>query len=478
MKHSITTYIAISVVSFLMLSAVQFYLVYNTYELKNERYYFAEKTAINEWYSRLVRNDKLYPGGQQIVDSFINKNLYHLDSLYKSNRNEFTLFSQKMIDSMVAALRKEESIAGFLSQFKNDKNFPDSLEYALNISYIGLLFSDTPYVNMYTKNVQYKDIDPAVQKDYGLHIGGTLQKLNKQNLASEITVSSPASYSYRMTFGLHVEPVGRQLAILKQMGLILALSLFSVLIMVLLFYVTFKNWMKQKKLSEMKSDFINNITHEFHTPLSAIIVANKSLQNEKIIEKKENINSLTSIIQRQSDRLKTLIGQVLDIVTANKINLRKEPHSVHNLLDEILLDYRLNLANENKSITLSFNKGAVKDNVELDQFYFTTMMLNILDNAVRYNNSEVKEINVFTLNDDEHLQIIIKDNGIGMKPEIIKHIFEKFYRSPNGMSNQTKGLGLGLFYVKQGVEAHDWQINVDSKPGDGSVFTIKIPFEN
>src|SRR5690606_26017937 len=123
-------------------------------------------------------------------------------------------------------------------------------------------------------------------------------------------------------------------------------------------------------------------------------------------------------------------------------------------------------------------KKAEKDTVPLDSFYFTTMLLNILDNAVKYNTSKRKEITASTQSDSHELQIVIKDNGIGMTKETIRHIFDKFYRHTNNLFSQTKGLGLGLYYVKQAVHAHNWKIYVDSRPGMGSRFDIHIPFQD
>ena len=473
MKNSIVPYIILSVVSFLILSIVQLFLVFNTYELKNERYYFEEKNLIKEAYNQSIINDKLFPGGQQIIDSFIYRNMQHLEWLYKNNRQEFDLFKQRMVDSIANDLIEKESLCSFLCEYKKKKGITDSLEYAVMIGSVDIRFADKPYVSIYSKNEKYKFIEPGIQEKNGLRIGGDLELLNKQNEASAISVSSPLPYTYRMSFSLYVEPVNRKKTVLRQMGLIFGLSLLSIIIIVSLFFVTFRNWLRQKKLSEMKSDFINNITHEFHTPIAAIIVANKSLQNEKIVENRENIRPLTDVIKRQSDRLKILISQVLDVVSVNKISLDKKELSVHHLLEEVLLDYRLNLPETN--IKLSFNKQAVKDTVNLDQFYFTTMLLNIFDNALKYNHNEVKEITVTTLNEKNNLQIIITDNGIGMKEEVLKHIFDKFYRSTDNGSQHTKGLGLGLYYVKQCVDAHNWKIEVKSKPGEGSTFIITIP---
>jgi two-component system phosphate regulon sensor histidine kinase PhoR len=224
----------------------------------------------------------------------------------------------------------------------------------------------------------------------------------------------------------------------------------------------------------MKSDFINSITHEFHTPLAAIIVANKTLQNEKIIANKENVRPLTEVIQRQSERLKMLIGQVLDITTMNQLSLDKKDYQLHNLLEKILLDYRLKLTSDNIHLALKWE--STKDEVRLDQFWFTTILLNILDNAIKYNDRKLKEVIITAYNDKRNIFIRIEDNGVGMTDDIQKYIFEKFYRNPHHLNGSVKGLGLGLFYVKQAIDAHNWHIDIKSKPGEGSTFIITIPF--
>jgi two-component system phosphate regulon sensor histidine kinase PhoR len=280
-------------------------------------------------------------------------------------------------------------------------------------------------------------------------------------------------HSYGTTFSLHVDILNRRLTILRLMMPSFLLSLLSIASVVLLFFITFRNWLRQKKLSEMKSDFINSITHEFNTPLSAIIVANKTMQNEKIISNKDSIRPLTEVVQRQTERLRTLINQVLEITTMNKIPLQKEEQSIHRLLEEILLDYRLKLSGVNAHFCL--HKHAAHDKVMLDKFWFTTIFLNIFDNAIKYNHRVDKEITVTTEEDRKGITITVRDNGIGMPPEIRKHVFEKFYRDMKNNNGQVKGLGLGLFYVKQAVDAHGWKIDITSTEGEGSAFVISIP---
>jgi two-component system phosphate regulon sensor histidine kinase PhoR len=462
--------------SFLLLTAVQFFLVSNTYELKNERFYFAEKNFISENYWQAIRNDKLFPGGQKIIDSFINKDLNQLERLYKNNRPAFETFRQRLADTIFNELRKKESIRDLLSQVKKKRHITDSLQYALMIESLSVLFDNNNYVTIFDKHEHYPLINAALQENKGIRIGGTLRKPNELNWVTGISVGSAERYSYRISFTLYVEPQNRQAIVMRQMGLTFSLSVLSIIIIIVLFYIAFKNWVRQKKLSEMKSDFINNITHEFHTPLSAIIIAGKSLQNEKIIDKKQNIRPLADVIQRQSERLRTLIDQVLGLVATNKLVLNKKDHSLHDLLDEILLDYRLNFTDGN--IKLCFDRMAVRDRVRVDRFHFTTVVLNILDNAIKYNNNEVKEIHVSTSEDSNYFQIMIRDNGIGMEPDIREHIFDKFYRNTAGVAIQAKGLGLGLYYVKQSVDAHGWEMMVESRPGKSTTFTIRILFES
>ena len=474
LTYSITTHKIIAIVSFLVLSSVQFFLLYNTYKLTNEHYYLTEISIINTEYSHAIRNDKVIPGGQRILDHFINPNMRRLEDLYLHDPREFSLFSQKICDSAFHVLRKANNIDSLLSTIIKRHNLYRDLEYSLLVESVDVSFQRDKFIPLYNMREHYDLIDAGLQSKDGIHIGGTLSDIYPRNLATALTVSSSVDYSYGTTFSLHVDIRNRRITILKLMMPTFLLSLLSISSVVLLFFITFRNWLRQKKLSEMKSDFINSITHEFHTPLAAIIVANKTMQNEKIISSKESLIPLTEVVQRQSERLKILISQVLEITTMNKISLQKEEYFLHHLLDEILLDYRLKLVGAN--VRLMLYKEAIRDSVLLDRFWFTTILLNIFDNAIKYNSSASREITVTTFNDKKGINITISDNGIGMTEEIQKHIFEKFYRNMQNSNSQVKGLGLGLFYVKQAIEAHNWKIDIESTEGKGSTFIISIPF--
>ncbi|OQP59617.1 hypothetical protein A3860_36675 [Niastella vici] len=476
MKYSTTLHTIIAVASLLILSYVQFFLLYNTYELKNDHYFFAEKSTITKEYLAAIRNDKVFPGGGAILDKYLIGHMQQLEELYNHDRAAFSRLGQQVCDSAFRDLRKANNLDSLLLAIMKRNGLDRKIRYASTIESVEIAFQRDRYIPLYQQNGSYPFIDPQIQTKAGIRIGGTLENLEANTMAQNLMVSSSMDHTYRISFSLYIDTYNRKQTILGQMMPTFLLSLLSVGGVVLLYFVTFRNWIKQKKLSEMKSDFINSITHEFHTPLSAIIVANRTMQNETIITNRESLLPLTEVVKRQAERLKTLIGQTLEITTMNKLSLQLEKRPVHHLLDELLLDYRLNATESN--VTLTLQKNATRDVVLLDPFWFTTIILNIFDNAVKYNARENKEIVVTTFSDRRALHIAIADNGIGMTKEMRKHIFDKFYRGMSETRSRVKGLGLGLFYVNKAINSHRWKIDIRSVEGEGSVFTISIPYQN
>lgn len=465
----INRYKAISIISIFVLLGVQYFLLYNTYKLQNEHYYLSEKPLITDEYGKAIMNDKLFPGGEAIMDREINPHMQQLEKLYKENRAGFDSMRLSIATATLLDLEKANNFDSILNKIETKYGIKKNLAYALTVDNIAATFDGLRLVSLYDRK---KDNYYHVTADNSAHIGGTLKNLNPQNQLVNLTVSSPTAYSYRITFNLYVDTPNRQWLIIWQTLPTFLLSASSIVLIVVLFYLTFKNWIKQKKIADMKSDFINSITHEFHTPLAAIIVANKNLQVEKIATDKDKIVSLTSVIERQADRLKTLFDQVLNITSTQHLQLVKEKHSLHLLLDEILLDYHLKL--NDSSVNISITEDAEEDGILVDTFWLTTMLNNIFDNAIRYNQNSRKEIFVRTYNEKKKLLLVIEDNGIGMDEETIKQVFDKFYRHGDVLKN-TKGLGLGLYYVKQCVAAHHWSIYIESNPQLGSRFIITMP---
>lgn len=475
MKSSINTYKIISILCCLVLSVVQFFLIYNTYKLKDEHYFLAERHVINDEYLQSIRNDKLFPGGASIIDRYIDPRLKDLEYLHNKKPLQFESFKQKLCDSIFKELTAKNNIDSLLKALTKKYNFKTSLQYALTLNLLDVAFESNKYVTLYSKNVKYPGLIPSRQTSNGYIIGGNLKTVSYQNRVTSLTVSSNLAYSYRTIFNLYLDTPNRAFSILKEMMLTFILSLGSILAVVILFYITFRNWVRQKKIADMKSDFVNGITHEFNTPLAAIIVANKNLQNEKIIQDKDKIYPLTEIINRQSVRLQNLVGQVLNVTTINHLQLDKQSFSLHQLLHNIIEDYRLKLTSP--SIKLNLIEGANKDNVRLDIFWLTTMLTNLFENAIKYNINFHKNIVVSTVNSNNgEVLLRVEDNGIGMKKEVLKHSFEKFYRKA-GVLKHSEGLGLGLYYVKCCITAHEWKFDVDTELEKGTSFSIFIPVE-
>jgi two-component system phosphate regulon sensor histidine kinase PhoR len=463
MRNSLTAYTWIAILSFAVLGSVQYFLLYNTYVLKDKQYLVSDRIPIDWEYKLALRSDKLFPGGLSILDGALLPQMGRLKTLHTDSPAVFYAVRRQLMDSLFLVLKKANNMDSLLKVIICRRHLQKDLKYALYIRDISASFQRGDYIPLMD----------TPQLRTGILIGGTLEQISPQNLTTDLTINTYADNTYQITFDLYVDVPDRRMHIFGLMLPAFLLSLGSIAFVVILFFITLRSLAKQKQLSEMKSDFINGITHEFHTPLTAIIVANKTIQNENILLSRNTIKPLTDVIGRQSDRLKHLIAQVLDLTTFQKMTLHKETLNLHPLLEEIIQDYRIKI--QGSQVQVSLYKGAIWDEVSLDPFWFTTLLLNIFDNAAKYNQSEIKEMEVSTSGDRKTLNVSIRDNGIGMSPETGRFVFEKFYRDASQM--EVRGLGLGLYYVLQVVKAHGWKIQFDSRQGVGTTFVISIPLE-
>jgi two-component system phosphate regulon sensor histidine kinase PhoR len=240
-----------------------------------------------------------------------------------------------------------------------------------------------------------------------------------------------------------------------------------------MFMITYRNLMEEKRLSDLKTDFINNMTHELKTPLSTITVAGKTLEMPQIRARDEKILETAKLIGKQSIHLNQLINMILEISMweRTQFQLDKKNVDIEELMRDVVDSFRSG-GGHNAVIKENYSLSGRK--VELDVVYFTTMLNNLLSNAVKYSDKKPEiEIEGFTMEDKIYLKVA--DNGIGINKNDQKHIFDKFYRASSGNIHKFKGLGLGLYYVKKIAEAHGGDVVVNSKPGKGSTFTVTLP---
>jgi two-component system phosphate regulon sensor histidine kinase PhoR len=252
------------------------------------------------------------------------------------------------------------------------------------------------------------------------------------------------------------------------------------LIIIILFVIVFFAFslgiiIRQKRLSEVKTDFINNMTHELKTPISTISLSSEMLMRMNLDdENQEKIRKYASIIFKENKRLENQVERVLNVAKLDKeqVILNKELFNVHELLDEVKENFEFNQTEIGGTITLDCS--ALDYQIQADSVHLTNVVYNLLDNAIKYCDGKAM-IHILTKNERNGLLIEVSDNGIGIKKENIKLIFDKFYRVPTGNVHDVKGFGLGLFYVKLIIDAHKGKIEVKSTIGKGTTFSIWLP---
>jgi two-component system, OmpR family, phosphate regulon sensor histidine kinase PhoR len=249
---------------------------------------------------------------------------------------------------------------------------------------------------------------------------------------------------------------------------------FFTLIIVSAFFFTVRALLRQKKLSEIKNDFINNMTHEFKTPLATISLAVDALRNEKVMHDQEKSAYFSGIIKEENKRMNKQVETILQAALLDKqeLQLNLQPIHVHQIINTVLDNFALQLKEKGGKSDLQLN--AKEDVIKADEVHFTNLINNLIDNAVKYSKEHLI-IKITTHSTAKNLVLRIEDNGIGMNKETQRRIFEKFYRAHTGNIHNVKGFGLGLSYVKTVVDAHHGKIRVDSALGKGTAFTIELP---
>lgn len=251
--------------------------------------------------------------------------------------------------------------------------------------------------------------------------------------------------------------------------------LFTVII-VTAFALTIRTMLNQKKLSEIKSDFINNMTHELKTPLATISLAIDAIGNEKVMDNRDKIRYFSGIIKEENKRMNKQVESILQsaLLEKNEITLNLQVIDAHQVIQHTVENLQLQLAAKGGKAELRLD--AINPIIKADDVHFSNLIFNLLDNAIKYSRENL-EVIIGTHNTRKHLVITVTDNGIGMTRDTISRIFEKFYRAHTGNVHNVKGFGLGLAYVKAIVDAHKGKIKVDSTVGKGSKFTLEFPQE-
>lgn len=314
--------------------------------------------------------------------------------------------------------------------------------------------------------------------EYGIYNDSLPTKIKSDDfsLKQDATYSIPI-FDYdenSLDYNLYVSFTDKKSQILSSIAFMGGVSIIFTLIIVLAFAAAISQWIKQRQISQIKTDFINNMTHEFKTPIATINLALDSMNNPKIFEHPNMIQRYHKMIRDENKRMHAQVENVLRMskLERNELDISKERLKLNNIVNQAISHVDLIVKSRNGYIKTDFQ--AKKSSILANDSHFTNVIVNILDNAIKYSTGEPK-IDIHTENIKHFIILNIADQGNGMSKTVQKHIFDKFYREHTGDVHNVKGHGLGLAYVKQIVDDHHGEITVESEKGKGSIFTIKLP---
>lgn len=415
--------ILLTLLSFLGIILSQLYWIKNAYDLKKDQFDKRVLMGLKSISNTLF--DMQNPGTE--------KRVFLIDSIQEPSDSDYEHLNYGLIDSLLA----NELICIHIE---------DDYEYAV---YQGK-----------TKNI----------------IGGHFKRFQAEILSSEFKVSlncvrSESPYYLALYFPSHDN------LIIQNMLVGFILSGLFVVILGFSFIYTVVVIFQQKKVSLMKNDFVNNMTHEFKTPIATVSLASEMLLRPEIQNNTEKTKKYAKIIYDENIRLKHQVDQILQIAVLDKgeFRIRKKEIDVHRILDEVIQNSEIFIQERKGSITKIYS--AARPKIRADKMHFINIISNLLDNANKYS-PEAPEITVRTKNIKNGILISVEDKGIGIKPDDQAYIFKQFHRVHTGNIHDVKGFGLGLFYAEKMVKEHDGFIRLNSTFGSGSTFEIYLPFND
>jgi two-component system phosphate regulon sensor histidine kinase PhoR len=419
-KYSIKLIILIASLSLTGLILTQLFWVVRAVQLAEKQYDHRVNIAMNEVIEELVRSND--------TTLIANKNPYYNDH----HKQKQTFF--EVIDTSLMSMLIEK----YIDYHNLDKQYEFAIVKTLDNS---IIYATTPeFLNLTKRKVHKACLSCLWQEEY-FHLALYLPSQRKEAIV--------------------------------EMSVWLSLSGMFILIVIILFTYIITTIIRQKKLSDVKNDFINNMTHEFKTPISTISLAAEVLLNADPKSSAERLQKYSRIIFDENQRMRLQVDRVLQVASLD-YELKKTEFDIHGVIRETVSNMCFEKCEDRSDII--FHLDAEKHIIHADQMHLTNVVVNLVDNAIKYSAEKVM-LNLYTRNQDDGLVFSIEDHGIGMSQDSLKHIFDKFYRVSTGNIHTVKGFGLGLYYVKNIVEAHNGRISVRSELNKGTRFDIYIPLD-
>ena len=448
-KHLI---IVAGILSVIALISVQAFIISQIWQQKDELFRMRYRQLSQEALDDLERENRSngFDTALYFVDYY--SSLVLISDEFNSTSGEELKEIKKLVKEEVEGiLNDNQYLSSLLSSYFRKHGSDGELTTSIVINYFDL-------IDFTTNHTIY------VNDDY-LNNNGDKLKILVNRFINE-------DNHHRISFDFYIDITGKRATILREMLISLIMSGLSIVVVVIIFIIAYRNLLEERRHSELKTDFINNMTHELKTPLSTITVASKTLELEQVISNRDKIIETARMIGKQSVNLNLLINLILEISIWERTEFEPEIKqiAVGPILEDIVESFR---AGHRDSATITSNIILEGISIKADATYFTTMINNLLGNAIKY--SPVNPtVHLEALSDGKEITISIEDNGIGISKNDQKHIFEKFYRVSHGDIHKTKGLGLGLYYVNRIAASHGGRVELTSQPGRGSKFTVTL----
>ncbi|WP_310555456.1 HAMP domain-containing sensor histidine kinase [Flavobacterium sp.] len=441
------------------------------------KFFYVEKNAITK--ETIIYSNSIIPEDYTISSTFFDKNNDSTQLKNFVSKRVTEVFNDKSIDNsdIQNTISPSEKVEKY-----GRMEILDKVQFEIYFKDIAATRSITQRVS----NKQLQDI-LAIELsgygiktpfDYGIYSNGLATKVKSEDFKFDkkntydipVFTDNDGVSKYQLLVSF---PDKKAFLISDLIGIALLSFLFTAIIIVA-YYSALNQLNKQRHISEIKTDFINNMTHEFKTPIATINLALDAIKNPKIIDDKEKVFRYLQMIKDENKRMHAQVENVLRISKLEKreLDIKKEANDVHEIIEEAIDHVSLIL--EDRQGILNKNLKASKTTALLNDVHFTNVLVNILENAVKYS-TDNPIITVETENIKNFIIIRIKDKGLGISKVAQKKIFDKFYREHTGDIHNVKGHGLGLSYVKRIVDDHNGEVMVESEKGKGSSFIIKLP---
>lgn len=445
--------------SFLILTVLIGFLIFNTYKLEDKNYQIGQLNRIQNAYGAAIMDDKIFPGGDAIFQTTL---VPCLPIWYEKKINgsaDADEYGSRCMNDFLDRMRRQQSLDSIFRQIVHVQRLDTTLVYLFHFDKLEIYKS---------KDRIWKTFYEAASNDRIGLISGTLQRGTDNNRVFQLSVSDKNPIPYRFTYSLYVDYENRNWRIVQRMVPVFLLSLACIVVIVLLSYRTYSNWINQRKLADLKTSFLNHMRHEFNTPLTTILISAHSLIDRETGKDDMEVTQLGRIVERQAKRLKAYFEQVMGAVALQEQQTKIVSVSIDLLTQQILDELQLRYRGE---IEIQYEALVADVKINLDEDYYFSILDNLVSNAIKFNNNHNKMIRFTWKQRDHQYSLRIADNGIGIATTDQRAIFTAFYRGK--LAGNKPGLGLGLYYVKSYLDRLGWRIHIEAgKSGSGTIFYI------